>query len=599
MKLINSLILVATLALLVACMGDLSPEEEQTVNIIALNDFHGNIDMPDISNGGSVTVSDPANPAGTKVPTGGAAYLATLVKQIKATNPNNIMVGAGDIMGASPFTGMLTHQESTVDVMNAIGLEVTAVGNHEFDQGKTELLRMQNGGCYPSGTIGTDTCLNGGTFSGAKYKYLAANVVDTSTNKTLFDPTYIKKFGNLSVGFIGLTFKDTPTAVLGSGVAGLSFLDEATTINNYAAELKSKGVSAVVVLIHQGGQTLATSVNDKTCPSLSGEILNIVDTLSSDVAVVISGHTHQEYICTRNNKLLTSTGFYGQTLTNIELKLKGTSVVSASANNIPVINDNLDSNKKAFTLPSGMVALSKDSVVDAIITTYNNAVTSIKNMVVGSVSADIKRALLSNTTRDEGAEGAMGDVVADFIMAGVSGADFALTNPGGVRADLIQKAGGVTYSDLIAVAPYNNDLVTVELTGAQIVRLLEQQWEAANCAAKANTPGGANGCGRMLQPSKELSYTWDRSQTAGAASGTGARVNVSSIQVNGQALDLTKTYRIATVSFLGQGGDNFTVFSQFGKNYKNTGVKDIEAFVNYMKAHPGLTPPSKRITRVN
>ena len=598
MKFIKFLTHIAAFAFLTACVGGDAPEQ-QTVNILAINDFHGNIDPPPASNGGTVVVSDPANPAGTTVPTGGAAYMATLVKTIKAMNPNTVMVGAGDIMGAAPLTSTLTHQESTVDVMNAVGLEVSAVGNHEFDQGKTELLRIQNGGCYPGGTKGTDTCLNG-AFGGAKYKYLAANVVVNDTNQTLFDPTYIKKFGSLSVGFIGLTFKDTPTAVLASGVNGLTFLDEATTINKYAAQLKAAGVSAVVVLIHQGGQTLATTINDKTCPSLSGEILNIVDALSKDVSVVISGHTHQEYVCKRNNILLTSTGFYGQTLTNIQLKLSGPNVLSATADNIPVINDSLNSAGKPYTLPAGLATLAKDSAVDSIISTYNNAVASIKNLVVGSITTDIKRALLSNTTRDEGAEGAMGDVVADFIMAGVNGADFGLTNPGGVRADLIYNPSqGVTYGDLIAVQPYNNDLATIDLTGAQIVRLLEQQWEAPNCSAKANTPGGANGCGRLLQPSKELTYTWDANVPPNAASGAGARVIVSSIKINGKALDLNKTYRIATLSFLGLGGDNFTVFSQYGKNYKNTGVKDIDAFVSYMKANPKLTPPTKRITRLN
>jgi len=241
--------------------------------------------------------------------------------------------------------------------------------------------------------------------------------------------------------------------------------------------------------------------------------------------------------------------------------------------------------------------LAKDAKVDATVQLYVTKAAAVKNLAVGSIKADIKRVLLAgSTTRDETAEGAMGDVMADFMYAGVPKADFAITNPGGVRADLIFATanGVVTYGDLLTVAPFSNDLVTVDLTGAQIIRLLEQQWEAANCAAKT----GVNGCGRLLQPSAQLTYSWDASKPSGAASGQGARLVTDSVKINGVALDLNKTYRIATVTFLGQGGDNFTVM-QSGKNYVATGYKDIDAFVAYMKANPTLAPPTPRITRLN
>lgn len=573
-----------------------APESVQSIRIIASNDFHGNIEVPAPTNGGSVVVKDPNNPAGTVVKTGGAAFMASLVKKLQAENPNNIFVGAGDLVYASPVTSTLFHQEPAIDVLNQMQMSVSSVGNHEFDLGKTELLRLQNGGCFAGGTVGTDTCINNGTFSGAKFQYLAANVTDSS-NKTILPATYIKDFNGVKVGFIGLPLKDTPTAVLPAGVAGLSFLDEAATINSYAAQLRANGANAVVVLIHQGGATTATTINDKTCPNFTGDIVGIANALSKDVDVVISGHTHQEYICNVNGKLLTSTGFYGSVLTSIDITVGSkTGVKSVSANNIPVVNDT------NTTLPSGMVALAKDSVVDGIVQTYVTKAATVKNLAVGSISADIKRALLSGggtPTRDETAEGAMGDVMADFMYAGVPRADFAITNPGGVRSDLLFATanGVVTYGDLLTVAPFGNDLVTVDLTGAQIIRLLEQQWEALNCAAK-NGPTTANGCGRMLQPSAQLTYTWDYSKPQGAADGQGARVIVNTVRIGGAPIDLTKTYRIATVSFLGQGGDNFTVMQQ-GKNYTATGYKDIDAFVSYMKAHPNLAPPAKRITRLN
>jgi len=571
-----------------ACGGD--AEEVQNIRIIAMNDFHGNIEVPAASNGGSVVIKDSANPAGTTVKTGGAAFIASLVKKLQSGNSNNIVVAAGDLVNASPVTSTLFHQEPAIDVLNQIGLEVSSVGNHEFDLGKTELMRLQNGGCFNGGVVGTDTCITNGSFTGAKFKYLAANVVD-SNNKTILPATYTKTFGGITVGFIGLTLKDTPSAVLASGVAGLTFLEEASTINTYAAQLRANGASAVVVLIHQGGQTTASTFNDKTCPGLTGPIVPIMNALSKDVDAVVSGHTHQEYVCTVNGKLLTSTGFYGSALTSIDLVVGKSGVKSFSADNIPVINDTNTS------LPTGLVALAKDATVDATVQMYVTKAAAVKNLAIGTITADIKRALLtSTTTRDETAEGAMGDVMADFYFAGVPSADFAITNPGGVRSDLLFTTanGVVTYGDLLTVAPFSNDLITVDLTGAQIIRLLEQQWEAANCAAKT----GINGCGRMLQPSAQLTYSWDANQPQGAASGQGSRLVLNSVMIGGVALNVTKTYRIATNSFLGQGGDNFTVM-QSGTNYTATGYKDIDAFVSYMKANKPLAPPARRVTRLN
>ncbi len=586
----------ATLAL-AACGGsdDSPPPQPVTVKLIAMNDFHGNIEVPAATNGGAVVLKDPANVAGTSVRTGGAAYLATLIKQLKASNANSIVVGAGDMVGASPVTSTLTHDEAAVDILNQIGLEVTSVGNHEFDHGKTELLRLQNGGCYIGGLVGKDTCINGGQFSGARYKYLSANVTDTASGKTLFPATYTKQFGAVSVGFIGLTLKGTPAVVTSTGVAGLSFLDEAATINSYAKDLKASGVNAVVVLIHQGGQTTASTLNDQSCPNLSGDILPIVDALSKDVDVVVSGHTHQEYVCTRNGKLLTSTGFYGSAVTDINMTIQpGGGVTKLEANTVPVIND------LNTTVPAGFTILAKDAAVDASVQSYVTLSAALKNLQVGTITASINRALLagsSTPTRDETAEGPMGDVMADVYLTGGPAADIAFINPGGVRADLTFKSGGVvTYGDLLTVAPFGNQLATADLTGAQIVRLLEQQWEAPNCSAKT----GANGCCRMLQPSSTFSYTWDASKPAGAADGTGNRIVAGSLKLNGVAMDLTKTYRITFNSFMAPGpGDNFSVVTTSGKNITNSGVIDIDAFVTYMKAHPNLAPPAARITRLN
>jgi 5'-nucleotidase len=588
-----------------------------SVRMIAMNDFHGNFAPPSTSNGGTMVL--PNGGSGQKVTVGGAAYLATLVKNLKAANPNNILVGAGDAISASPFESSINHDESTVDILNTVGLEVTSVGNHEFDHGSNELLRMQNGGCFPAangqGVVGTDTCLLNGIYPGAKFKYLAANVNVTATGKTLLPATYIKRFGTVSMGFIGLTFQGTPTAVSASGVAGLTFNEESAVINQYAAQLKANGVNAVVVLIHQGGQTTASTINDKTCPGFSGDITTIVDKLSADVDVIVSGHTHQEYVCNyaaktaKKNILLTSTGYYGGAVSAIDLVLQPSKgLVSASANTVPVIQADAAPQKQAdgttaatLVLPTGFSAVAKDATVDALVTKYKSLSATLAAQGVGTITTSINRALMTVAGvvgRDETAEGAMGDVMADSYLLGVpGGADIAFTNPGGVRADLTFTAPGtVTYAALNTVEPFGNTLSTLNLTGAQIVRLLEQQWEAPNSTAKTNA--ATNSVGRLLQPSNGLNYSYDNNQPAGLAAGLGNRIVAGSLTLNGVAIDPTKSYKIVTNSFLASGGDNFKVMAT-GTNITDTKMLDLDAFIAYFKANSPVSPPAPRVTRLN
>ncbi|WP_342617071.1 bifunctional metallophosphatase/5'-nucleotidase [Rhodoferax sp. GW822-FHT02A01] len=577
------------------------------VRLIAMNDFHGNFAPPSASNGGTMVL--PNGGAGQSVTVGGAAYLATLVKNLKAQNTNSIVVGAGDSISASPFESMITHDEATVDILNNIGLEVTSVGNHEFDRGSAELLRIQNGGCYPAsgtqGVVGADTCLVNGIYPGAKFKYLAANVNVTATGKTLLPATYIKRFGTVSVGFIGLTFQGTPTAVAASGIAGLEFKEESAVINQYAAKLKANGVNAVVVLIHQGGQTTATTINDKTCPGFAGDITTIVDKLSADVDMVVSGHTHQEYVCNypakaaKKNMLLTSTGYYGGAVTAVDMVLQpNKGMVSASANTEPVIRADVAGNA---TLPSGFTSVAKDATIDGLVTKYKSLSSTLAAQSVGTITSSINRALMTVagvTGRDETAEGAMGDVIADSYLLGVpGGADIAFTNPGGVRADLSYVApGNVTYAALNTVEPFGNTLSTLNLTGAQLLRLLEQQWEAPNNTAKTNAATGA--VGRLLQPSSGLTYTYDNNQPAGRPVGQGNRIVPGSLKLKGVAIDPAKSYKIVTNSFLASGGDNFTVMAT-GSNITDTKMLDLTALIAYFKANSPVSPPAPRVTRLN
>jgi 5'-nucleotidase len=363
-----------SLGILTPWASALAQSKQVHISLLAINDFHGNIAPPGIA----VPVPDASDPAGARVSAGGAAYLSTLVRQQKALNPGNtLVVGAGDLLGATPLVSGLFHDEPTVEVLNQIGLDISSVGNHEFDKGAAELMRLQNGGCYPrsadgsSGVVGGDTCMNQGRFEGARFKYLAANVIHKASGKTLLAPYEVRDIDGIRIGFIGLTLRGTPAMVMPSGIAGLEFRDEVRTINALVPELKAQGVSVFVVLIHQGGQTTARTALDKSCPGFSGDIVDIADRLDPAVQVVISGHTHQEYVCTRpDGRLITQSGFYGRLLTRIDLTVERASgkLIAKDANNLVVVND--QPLKVAVgtspPLPAGYSALAPDPQLSLI-----------------------------------------------------------------------------------------------------------------------------------------------------------------------------------------------------------------------------------------
>jgi 5'-nucleotidase len=553
------------------------------LSLIALNDFHGNILPPSAP----VLAPDAANPAGTRVSAGGAAYLSTLVGQLKRQNPERtLVVAAGDMVGASQLSSGLFHDEPTIEVLNQIGLDVASVGNHEFDRGSQELLRLQNGGCFPAaadgsaGVVGRDTCMNRGQFAGAKFRYLAANVRVQATGKTLLPPFELRSVDGVKVGFIGLTLRDTPTMVVPSGVAGLAFEDEVDTINALVPVLKSQGATVIVVLIHQGGQTTARTVQDKSCPGLSGDIVALADRLDAAVDVVVSGHTHQEYVCTRPSGLLiTQTGFYGRLLTKIDLTVDRASgkVIAKDANNLIVVNDQgvKDPSGNPVALPQQLAPLSPDPQVAAIVRRYGDLSATISDAVIGRIAAPLDR------QTNAAGESTLGAVIADAYLAGASRvqgaerpAQIAFTNPGGIRSDLASTLS-VSFGQLFNVLPFNNTLISMDLTGQQIVRLLEQQWER----------GGSRGV--VMPVSAGFSYSWDSASPSGAARGQGRRVVPGSLTLNGKPLLPEQYYRVVTNSFLADGGDGFTVFQQ-GKN-RQTGDLD-SAVVKLYFAAKGVVP---------
>ncbi len=524
------------------------------LRILAINDFHGNLRPP----AGGIRIADPDDK--TKkitVAAGGAEHMATLVRQLRQDRKNTIFVAAGDLIGASPFLSAMFHDEPTVEALSMMGLEIASVGNHEFDEGKDELLRMQNGGCHP-----IDKCLGPHPFPGATFHYLAASTFEKATGKTILPAYEIRQFDGIAVAFIGLTLKGTPTIVSPDGVAGLEFHDEADTVNALVPELKARGVEAIVVLIHEGG--LPTGDYNE-CPGISGPIVDIVKKFDRAVDVVISGHTHQAYVCEIDGRLVTSGDKYGTIVTAIDLKLDPVTrdVISAKADNVIVRT----------------AALARDPQQTALLESYDKFAAPIANRAAGSVTAT-----LSRVPNDTG-ESALGDIIADAQLAATrsdaSGkAVIAFTNPGGIRTDIASKPDGtVSYADVFASQPFRNQLVTLTLTGAQIKDMLEQQW------LDPKRP-------RILQVSKGFNYTWD------GARPYGDHVMADRMSLNRQRIDPAQNYRVTVNNYLAVGGDGFTVLKD-GTSVQFGGY-DADALDAYFKANSPLSPGQlDRIVRMN
>lgn len=543
--------LLVLIALLTACATP-RPTTPVQVKILAINDFHGNLRPPQ----GGIRIRDPQDASKTvNVSAGGSEHMATALNELRAKNPNHIFVAAGDLVGATPLTSALFHDEPTIESMNLMGLEASAVGNHEFDKGSVELLRLQRGGCHPS-----EGCKGPQAFGGAKFRYLGAGIVDTRSGNPLLPSYHIKLFQGIPVAFIGLTLKETPTIVVPAGVAGLQFGDEAETVNALVPRLRQQGIEAIVVLIHEGG--LPTGDYNE-CPGISGPIVDIVKKLDRAVDLVVSGHTHRAYNCRIDDRLVTSADKYGTVVSEIDITLdpKTGDVTQARADNLIVRTDRF----------------AKDAAQTQLIATYEQLAAPLAKRVVGRLGAPL--------TRDESPAGEMpvGQVIADAQLAatGDAGAQIALMNPGGVRANLNgDPSGQVRYEDLFAVQPFYNNLVTLTLTGAQLQAALEQQW--------LNQPRP-----RVLQVSRGFSYSWDNGKPPGQ------RVVPGSLKLNGVPIDAQQQLRVTVNGFLAGGGDNFSVFKRDGRDLR-TGLMDVDALERYVSAQGTVAPvTTPRIQRLN
>jgi len=543
------------------------------LKIIALNDFHGNLQSP-----GNFR----ANAQSPEVPAGGVDYLAGYVAYLKAQNPDNIVVSAGDLTGASPLISALFHDEGTIEAMNQLGLEINAVGNHEFDKGKQELLRLQHGGCS---TLDANTCADAlartpPAFAGAKFRYLAANVVDTATGKTLFPAYTVKSYHGVKVAFIGLTLEDTPSVVTAAGVAGLRFAHESSTINTAVRDLKRRGVESFVVLIHQGGAQSGRSVDINECAGgLEGTpIKTIVNQLDAAVRLVISAHTHAAYICrtparSGNPVLVTSAASYGRVLTEIDATIdtKTGKMTAVTARNRVVDRTNL--------------AIEPDPAVQRIVDRYATLTAPMVHRVVGAVTAEITRA------PNDAGESAMGDLIADAQLETTSavtagGAQIAFMNDGGIRAGLAD--GKVTFGELYTAQPFGNSLVTMTLTGAQIKTALEEQF--AGCALGVPAGKDARASDALLQVSQGFSYAWSQ---AGAAC---SKVDAAGIKLNGVTVMPAVRYRVTANSFLADGGDQIYVFKN-GTD-RVAGPPDLDALTAYFAKHQPVEPIQPQRIRV-
>ena len=513
-SLLAFLLLVSSTSLAIA-----STTQTIDVQVLAVNDFHGAVETTGLY--------------------GGVEYLATYVKNLEATNPNTIFVSGGDMIGASPLLSGIFHDEPTIEAFNLMGLDFATVGNHEFDEGPEELRRMQEGGCHP-----VDGCQDGDPFYGAEFKYLASNVIRLQNGQTLFSAYKVRSFAGVKVAFIGVALQSTPVIVTAAGTAGLQFQNEADVINATVAELKADGVRAIVVIAHDSG----------SCSSTGPSLINTTD---PEIDVFIMGHAHSQYACMVNNRVVTQAGSSGGYLTDIDLTIDRQTgdVIDKQFANIRVVKASVE----------------KDPALTALLAKYKAFADPLANRVIGSTTADIAGASL-------------GAVIADAQLEATSspaagGALVTFMNPGGVRDsfsyNLIsggELPGEVTYGEAFKVQPFSNNMVVMTMSGDQIRRLLEQQYQSPGCS--------------RLYVSNGFTYTVHMTAPVGG--------KISDIQIGGVPIDLNASYRIATNNYLADGGDGCTIFRE-GTD-RLAGMIDLDALVAFFGAHSPVPPgPTNRI----
>jgi len=537
------------------------------VQLLTFNDFHGHLQPP---SGRDATLGAQLDPSNTTV--GGAEYLAATLSNLRANATNSITATAGDLIGGSPFLAGLFHDEPAVESLNAMGLDVSSVGNHEFDEGIVELQRMQHGGCHP-----VDGCyFPGNPYGGAAFPWLAANVVNTATGEHPLAPTWVKDVDGTRVGFIGMTLRGTPDLVAAAGIRGLSFQDEVNAGNAAARDLKRQGVKAIVVLIHEGGMQAGTY---GACVGISGPIVDIASRLDPEIDMIATGHTHQPYVCSIADpagqpRMVTSASSFGRVVTESWL------TINRKSGQVQ---------RDKTTSVNHLVArtMAPDAQQTAIIAKWRAISAPIANRVVGSITNDITRSSARN------AESALANLIADAQLAATddspANAQIALMNPGGVRANLTfnsspggEAPGEITYGEAFEVQPFGNTLMTITMTGAQVKAALEQQAPIAGHPTRNTTT-------LILGISQGLTFTWSASASFGN--------HVGDLKLDGQPIDPAANYQVTINSFLADGGDGFSTFNNGSPRIG--GGDDLAALTTYLGVHsPVAPPPTDRITEV-
>ncbi len=542
--------LLPALILLVAADGQRLPAQAPhpiTVQLLAINDLHGNLDPPVGSDG----LID-------KIPAGGVEYLATHLRNAARDNPNTLVIGAGDIFGGSPLLSALFDEKPSIEAANALHLSVTSIGNHELDHGVAELMKRLGGTC-PRHPACPDA---------AHFQYLAGNVeLAAKPGKPLFPATAIRTVGGVKIGFIGVTLEDTGSMLQARDAKALRFLEESSVANAAAAQLERQGVHTLVLLIHQGGyQKPSEGADPNGCNNFYGALQPILPKLSPSIKIVVSAHTHEPYNCQIGGRTVTSASSYGRMFTRLTLTIdpRTDSLLSVHAHNEIVTRD-----------------VAKDPVETAILNKYRLRAAKLTDRVVGSITGDIGR------NDNYNGESPLGEVIADAELAASSaprngGAEIAFMNSTGIRAELVKPPGPsgrreVTYGDLYSIVPFGNSLTILSMTGDMIRRVLEQQFSQGS---------------RYLEVSSGFAYRYRRNAAPGE------RILAGSITLNGHLIGPDDTVRVVTNNFLAEGGDGFTVFREARR--LSGGPVDIETLVNYFAAHSPIAPaPASRVTRID
>ncbi len=532
------------------------------IRLIAINDFHGHLEPGD----NTIGVPHPDDPARV-VPlrSGGAAYLASRVKALRDEVPHSIFISAGDLVGASPLVSALFRDEPTIEAMNLIGLALNAVGNHEFDQGVTELQRLIAGGCATTPRGELATCAHpAGRYEGARFPFLAANVVDRD-DRPLLPPTWMTTVGGIKLGFVAAVTRSTPGIVMPSGIRGWRFRPEAAAINAQVTSLRARGAQVLVAVIHEGGEADGGS---NGCDDLRGSIVDIARELDPAIDVVFSAHTHRGYVCRlgsgSDRRVLIQGASFGRLVSVVDLEVDPASGrvlrERIRARNLPVPNGTEVAPDPA--LRRAYPPLAPDPAVAALVDHYREQAAPLAQRPVGRIAATFDR------RPDTGGDHAAGRLIADAQLAATrsNGAQLAFTNAGGVRSDLVYRAptGAVSYGDAFTTQPFGNSLVTLTLTGAQLKTLLEQQWSRRSDNV------------RFLQPSAGFSYTWH------AGRPWGERIDAESMRLDGERVQPERRYRVTVNSYLASGGDGFSVLRDAAD--RDGGPLDVDALADYLRS---------------